>query len=56
MMQILDQVLMNQIYDENTAEFRCAEKLDDFQWSEALFLINLQSRLRILPPFFRLNQ
>lgn len=56
MMQILNQVLMNQLYDENTAEFRWAGWLNDFQLSEALFLINLQSHLRILPQFFLLNQ
>jgi hypothetical protein len=56
MMQILNQVPMNQLYDEKTAEFRWVVRLNDFQLSEALFLINLQCHLRILPPIFPLNQ
>lgn len=56
MMLILDQVLVNQLYDEKTAEFRWAVRLNDFQLNEALFLINLQCHFRILPPFFLLNQ
>jgi hypothetical protein len=55
-MQILKQVFMNQLYDEKTAEFRSARSLNDFQLSEALFLINIQCHFRILPQFFLLNQ
>lgn len=38
------------------SEIRWSERLNDFQLSEALVLINIQCRIRIFPPFLLLNQ